>query len=78
MDLSSALTALLSTAGGGMLVVLVARAAIEKHLRSVDESARMLREVDRSLAVLSAHVEQRFQGIEKDLNNLGRIIREKR
>lgn len=75
MELGEVLTTLSTTAAGGAAVMLIAKMAIEKHIKSVDETARMLREVDRTLAVLQAHVEHRFTGVERDLNGLGALIR---
>lgn len=76
MDLSDAMTAFASTAAGGTVVIFIAKAAIEKYLRGVDETARMVKEVDKSLAVLTAQMETRFTSIERDINNLGSIVRE--
>lgn len=78
MELDNVLTAISSTAAGGAVVLLIAKGAIARFFRERDETARMLREVDRSLAVLSAHVDTRFSAVERDLNNLGSLIREMR
>lgn len=78
MDLGNVLETLSTTAAGGALVILVAKAAIQKHLKSVDETAKMLREVDKTLAVLQSHMEARFKAIERDLNNIGSLVRELR
>lgn len=75
MDLGNVVETLSTTAAGGAIVVLVAKAAIQKHLRSVDESAKLLRELDKTLAILQSHMNVRFEALERDLNNIGHIVR---
>lgn len=70
-DLDSILTAVSSTAVGGAAVLLIAKSAISKFFQERDDQARLLRDIDKTQAVLISRIDT----LEKDINAIAGMIR---
>lgn len=70
-DVLDALGPMASTLVGGGVAAILTKMALTKWFKSIEKDSDMLREIDKSMAVLT----HRVQKIEKDINGIGSSLR---